>query len=297
MKSTPQEFTVGITLGDPAGIGPEIIYKALEYFSQLPSAPKFRVIGTTEGTRVGFPSKISAHLAFDALEESVELLRKKEIHAVVNAPVSKANLSKVGFRFPGQTEFYAKRFKLKPTDVTMMMVSDRLRVSLVSTHCSLKESVKLINTKRVFQTIDRTLKALTQLGIFQPKVAVCGLNPHAGEEGLFGKEEKRFILPAIQKFKRDKRGMVSGPYSPDAIFREALKGDFNAVVCMYHDQGLIPLKLVGFETGVNLTLGLPFWRSSPDHGTAFDIAGKGKASPSSIIHAIRLLSRLSVRSG
>lgn len=297
MNSPQQDFTIGITLGDPAGIGPEIVNKALEYFSQLPSAPKLRVIGSAEGVRVGVPTKTSARLALGALEDSVELLRKKEIQAVVNAPVSKANLSSVGFRFPGQTEFYAKRFKLKPEDVTMMLISDRLRVSLVSTHCSIKEAVQLINTRRIFKTIDRTLDALIQLGVYKPKVAVCGLNPHAGEEGLFGKEEKRFITPAIQKFRRSKKGIVSGPYSPDVVFREAAKGDYNAVVCMYHDQGLIPLKLIGFETGVNVTLGLPFWRSTPDHGTAFNIAGKGIASPSSIIHAIRLISRLLVRGG
>lgn len=290
-----QDITIGITLGDPAGVGPEIVEKALEYFAQLPSSPKLKVIGSTKGVRPGKPSKISARMALKALEDSVELLKKKEIHAIVNAPVSKINLTQVGFRFPGQTEFYAKRFKLKPTDVTMMMVSERLRVSLVSTHYSIKEAVELVNNRSVTNTIDRTLEALVQLGVYKPKVAVCGLNPHAGEGGLFGKEEKKFIIPAIQKFRRNKKVSVSGPYSPDSVFRDALKGDYNAVVCMYHDQGLIPLKLVGFETGVNVTLGLPFWRSTPDHGTAFNMAGRGMASPSSIIHAIRLVNRLLVR--
>jgi 4-hydroxythreonine-4-phosphate dehydrogenase len=275
---------IGITIGDPAGIGPEIIEKALRHFQGKIS---LRIIGSAKGFPCGKLTIKSAKCALEALEESIVLLKNGEIQAVVNAPVHKGNLAKIGFRFPGQTEFYAARCGLKSSDVTMMLTSEPLTVALVTTHCSLKQALSKLSVESIVRNGTRVVDALVRMNPrHKPKLAVCGLNPHAGEDGLFGDEEKRFIVPAIHKLAKDRRAIISGPHVPDAVFRNAVNGQFDAVLCLYHDQGLIPLKLVGFDTGVNVTLGLPFWRATPDHGTAIDIAGKGKASPQSMIRAI-----------
>jgi 4-hydroxythreonine-4-phosphate dehydrogenase len=224
--------------------------------------------------------------------QSVDLLRTGEIQAVVNGPVSKDWLGKVGFRFPGQTEFYAKAFGVRPEDVTMMMIGPRLRVGLASTHLSLRKAVLGLRAKQIVRAGKHLGETLRRLGVGRPKIAVCGLNPHAGESGKFGNEEKKVVLPAIQELRRKTQFRIFGPESPDAVFRRAWVGEFDGVVALYHDQGLIPAKLLDFDETVNVTAGLPFVRCSPDHGTAFALAGKGKARPDSFLAAVRLARKL-----
>jgi 4-hydroxythreonine-4-phosphate dehydrogenase len=224
--------------------------------------------------------------------QSVDLLRSGEIQAVVNGPVSKDWLGKVGFRFPGQTEFYAKAFGVRPGDVTMMMIGPRLRVGLASTHLSLRKAVLGLRAKQIVRAGMHLGETLRRLGVARPKIAVCGLNPHAGESGKFGNEEKKVVLPAIQELRRKTQFRIFGPESPDAVFRRAWMGEFDGVVALYHDQGLIPAKLLDFDETVNVTAGLPFVRCSPDHGTAFALAGKGKARPDSFLAAVRLARKL-----
>lgn len=279
---------LGLTLGDSAGIGPELVAQALKHFAVKKPGWRFRVIGKTDRVTPGKLSKTSARHALQALRESVELLRSGEIHAVVNGPVHKENLAGVGFAFPGQTEFYADAFGLDGDDVTMMLAADRFRVGLVTTHCSLREAVRRLSVARIVKKGRQVLEGLEAMGIQKPRLAVAGLNPHAGEGGRFGDEEIKMISPAVQALKSLGIGEVSGPFSPDAVYRSAWQGNYDAVLSMYHDQGLIPLKMVGFDNGVNVTLGLPYWRTAPDHGTAVDLAGKGIASPKSFYAAIRM---------
>ena len=289
VKSKP---VIGITLGDPGGIGPEVVAHALTRFSPSKAGARVRIIGTRGGCRPGKLTPKSGQQAMDALMESVELLKRREIQAVVNAPVSKENLVRTGFHHPGQTEFYAHAFGLGPDEVTMSMQSPQLKVFLVSTHCSLQEAIARLSADLIVLHGRRALAFLKKTGICHPRIAVCGLNPHAGEHGLFGGEEKKIIEPAMKRLRRGGPFFFHGPLPPDAVFGEALAGKYDAVLCMYHDQGLIPFKLVAFEDGVNLTLGLPFWRSSPDHGTAVAIAGRCKASCQSMLAAIELTARL-----
>ena len=280
---------IGITIGDPAGIGPELVRYALRRLSRkIP----LRLIGKTNGVRPGKPSLKGAQLAKRALEESVRLLRAGEICAVVNGPVSKEWLGKVGFRYPGQTEFYAQAFGVKSDDVTMMMIGPRLRVALASTHLSLRQAVLGLRSKQIVRAGKHLGETLKKLGVRRPRIAVCGLNPHAGENGKFGNEEKKIVEPAIRELKKKTRYLISGPESPDAVFRRALKGEFDGVVALYHDQGLIPAKLLDFDETVNVTAGLPVVRCSPDHGTAFALAGKRKARPDSFVAAVYLARRL-----
>ena len=283
-----REPVVGITWGDPAGVGPEL---ASYVFKKLGRSLPLRRVGHEE-SRPGRPSLAGAKLAIEALVESVGLFRSGEIKAVVNGPVSKEWLGKVGFHFPGQTEFYAKAFGVKPDDVTMMMIGPRLRVALASTHISLQKAVLGLRSKQIVRSAKHLGKILKKLGVRRPRIAVCGLNPHAGENGKFGNEEKRVVEPAIRELKRKTVFRISGPESPDAVFRRAWKGEFDGVVALYHDQGLIPAKLLDFDETVNVTAGLPVVRCSPDHGTAFALAGKGKARPDSFLAAVRLARRL-----
>jgi 4-hydroxythreonine-4-phosphate dehydrogenase len=220
--------------------------------------------------------------------QSVDLLRSGEVQAVVNGPVSKDWLGKVGFRFPGQTEFYAKAFGVGPDDVTMMMIGPRLRVGLASTHLSLRKAVLGLRAKQIVRAGKHLGETLRRLGVGRPRIAVCGLNPHAGENGKFGNEEEKIVEPAIRELKRKTNFRISGPESPDTVFRRAWLGEFDGVVALYHDQGLIPAKLLDFDETVNVTAGLPVVRCSPDHGTAFALAGKGKARPDSFLAAVRL---------
>ncbi len=277
-----------MTYGDPAGVGPEL---ASYVFRMLGHSLNLRVVGHGE-SRPGKPSLPGAKLAKAALVESVRLFRSGEIQAVVNGPVSKEWLGKVGFHFPGQTEFYAKAFGVKPDDVTMMMIGPRLRVALASTHISLQKAVLGLRSKQIVRSAKHLGETLQKLGVRRPRIAVCGLNPHAGENGKFGSEEKRVVEPAIRELKRINHLRIFGPESPDAVFRRAWKGEFDGVVALYHDQGLIPAKLLDFDETVNVTAGLPVVRCSPDHGTAFALAGKGKARPDSFLAAVQLARRL-----
>jgi 4-hydroxythreonine-4-phosphate dehydrogenase len=279
-----------ITLGDPAGIGPEVVAKALAS-GKLPAGFDFQILGDAAHGSPGSPNARSAMSALEALEASVRILKTDpDAVAVVTAPVSKASLQNSGFPFPGQTEFFAERFGVH--EFAMCLSGQRLSVGLATIHIPLTSVSKELTSERIVST-GRLLAGFARRRFRrEPRIAVVGLNPHAGEGGRFGDEEARVIAPAIATLNQELAGVFSGPHVPDAIFRQAAEGQFDAVLAMYHDQGLIPFKLLDFDTGVNVTLGLPKPRTSPDHGTAFDIAGKGIARPDSMIHAIRLACEL-----
>ena len=225
------------------------------------------------------------------IRKAVELAMHKQVDGIVTAPISKEALKMAGFAWPGHTEMLAEISRTK--QYAMMLVGGPLRVILVTIHTALKNVPELITRQRILRVIRLAKKACDMLKIRTPKIAVAGLNPHAGEAGIFGEEEITQIVPAIRQANRE--GIpVSGPYPPDTIFHKAYQGEIDIVVCMYHDQGLIPLKMIAFDKGVNVTIGLPFIRTSPDHGTAYDIAWKGTANPSSMIEAIKLAGRLKI---
>ena len=280
---------LGVTVGDPAGVGPELVRKAIR---RMGRSYGLRVIGSGEGVSAGRPTLRGAKMAMEALEESVRLLKSGAIAGVVNGPVSKEWLRRVGFKFPGQTEFYANAFGMKSDAVTMMMIGPRLRVALVSTHLSLQKAVSALSKGGIVRAGVHLAETLRRLGFQRPRIAVCGLNPHGGEGGLFGNEERKVVEPAVRELSKKLGYKVWGPESPDTVFWRARKGEFDGVVALYHDQGLIPAKLLDFESTVNVTLGLPVVRCSPDHGTAFDLAGKGKAKADSLMAAIRLAGQL-----
>lgn len=278
---------LGITTGDPAGIGPEIVAACLDDRA-LPSAPAYRVIGSTAGHRPGRPTAASARAAWDALEEAADLLARGEIAGVVTGPVAKRGLHEAGFPFAGQTEFFAAR---SGTDnFAMCLTGGPLTVALATIHLPLREVASALRGAEIVR-VGRLLHAFLQRRTGRdPRIAVAGLNPHAGEDGRFGDEERTIIAPAVEELAA--HGIFTGPVSPDTVFRRAAAGEFDGVLCMYHDQGLIPLKLLAFDTGVNVTLGLPFPRTSPDHGTAFDLAGTGRAAHSSMLAAIKLAAEM-----
>ncbi len=315
-------------MGDPAGIGPEIIAKAFsnpevrkaclpiiigsynileEAFRVSGQVFRINVVTSAEqaetstvgmnlieaGTLSGFernrPTAEGGKAAVDCIEKAVDLALRKEVDAVVTAPISKEALKMSGYPWPGHTEMIAEMCGTR--DYAMMLSGSPLRVILVTIHTALKNVSGLIRKESVLRTIRLAKKACDMLGLSDPKIAVAGLNPHAGESGIFGTEEIEEIVPAVEDAKKE--GLpVSGPYPPDTIFHKAYRGEVDIIVCMYHDQGLIPLKMICFDTGVNVTVGLPIIRTSPDHGTAYDIAWKGLARPSSMIEAIRLASQL-----
>ena len=323
---------IGVSLGDVTGIGPEVTLKALARELPHDDA-RYLLIGAAEVVQrlnrdlklnlplVSFGEKTSAGRIFvlDVLPEpwpaqlspgapaaaraAVAWLRegagrclRKELQALVTAPVNKEAIIRSGEKgFVGQTEFLSA---LAGTERTIMMLlghDDRqrwLRVALATTHLPLKSVSEQLTGAKIELAIERAAQACRDLGLARARVAVCGLNPHAGEGGNLGHEEQTTVRPAVEAMQR--RGIdVVGPLSADALFYYAYRGDYDAVVAMYHDQGLVPLKMIGFETGINWTLGLPFIRTSPDHGTAYDIAGQGKADPSSMVSAIRLAKQLS----
>jgi 4-hydroxythreonine-4-phosphate dehydrogenase len=273
---------IGITLGDPAGIGPEIVRAALDS-GKLPDAD-YRVLGDSAGHSLGRPTPASARAALFALEEAARLARSHEIDAVVTGPIHKANIYEIGFEFPGQTEFFAGRCEVK--NFAMLLTGGRLTVALVTTHVPLAEVAKILRGSEIVR-VGRLLEEFLYRRGRPRRIGVAGLNPHAGESGKLGREEIEIIHPAIEELNREGE-IFFGPFSPDTIFHRAVEGEFGAVLCMYHDQGLIPLKLHAFHEGVNVTLGLPFPRTSPDHGTAFAIAGRGIARPESMIAAVQL---------
>lgn len=278
-----------ITLGDPAGIGPEVIDLALAS-AAIPPGFEIEVLGDRSAGIPGKPDARSAAAALAALDEAVKQLKNGSADAVVTGPASKEGLQALGFPFPGQTEYFADAFGV--TDYGMLLTGATLSVGLATIHEPLAKVPSLLTPELIERIGLLTAHFLQRRGIARPRIAVAGLNPHAGENGAFGDEEIRIIQPAIDLLNEADIATFSGPAVPDAIFREAARGHYDAVLAMYHDQGLIPLKLLDFDTAVNVTLGLPKPRTSPDHGTAFAIAGKNIASPSSMIAAIQLACEL-----
>ena len=285
---------IGITLGDCAGIGPEIVDLALKS-GRVPDSAEYVVIGRQPNCKPGEPTIDTARAAAAALEEAVTLARRGELAAIVTGPVHKARMYEIGFRFPGQTEFFAERCGVK--NFAMCLTGGKITVALVTAHIPLRKVPRALeqsNIVRVGLLLAEFLQARSKTAA---RIAVAGLNPHAGESGKLGREEIEIIAPAVEELNlslvtRHSSLVFTGPYSPDTVFHRATEGEFDAVLCMYHDQALIPLKLHAFDSGVNVTLGLPFPRTSPDHGTAFEIAGKGIARADSMIAAMNLAAEL-----
>lgn len=312
---------IAISLGDPAGIGPEIVARALAARSEadvmvfgdvgvLTRAAKVAGVAAPDGARVravtslradevtpGTPNDASGNAQLAYLTAAVDAALAGEVSALVTAPISKEWIARAGFAFPGHTEYLAARAGV--SEFAMMLAGPQLRVTVATTHVPLKDVPRLLTVDGIASTIWLTAEGLARrFGIAAPRVAVAGLNPHASEAGRFGDEEARLVTPAIEKARAriaaaGLDATVAGPLVPDSVFRQAAGGAYDAVVALYHDQGLIPLKLLHFDDGVNLTLGLPFVRTSPDHGTAYDIAGSGRARPQSFLAAFDLAARTS----
>ncbi len=321
---------LAITMGDPGGIGPEVIARALSV-----SAPKRRYVPLVIGnlgvmrkamklagvspalqvlsgdngvhpSREGIffldiktggsfrkkgPTREGGIASVHYIRKAVGFAMEGKVESIVTGPISKEALKMAGVAWPGHTEMLADLTRTK--NYAMVLAGGPLKVILVTTHTAMKNLPSLITKKRVLDTIRLAQTACDMLRIKDPRIAVAGLNPHAGEAGIFGDEEIKKILPAVEEASGE--GIpVSGPFPPDTIFHKAYRGETDIVVCMYHDQGLIPMKMIAFDRGVNFTVGLPFVRTSPDHGTAYDIAWKGTANPSSMIHAIRMAVRLRI---
>lgn len=305
---------IGITIGDPAGIGPEVIAKALRLSRLHDSATLipigspdvlrqwgldqslggFRAAGELAWSRVpvGRVDAECGRAALDAISEGVRLCLNGELDALVTAPINKRSAQLAGMEYPGHTEMIAAL--CGDPEVRMLLAGERLRTIHVTTHVALHQACHLATAARVFSTIQLGHEAMRLLGIDRPRIAVAGLNPHAGEEGLFGEEDRAQIAPGVEQAKR--RGVdVVGPLPPDTIFLRAWNGEFDLVVAMYHDQGHIPMKLVEFDNTVNITVGLPIIRTSVDHGTAFDIAGQDRARPENMVRAIEVAAQLAAR--
>lgn len=275
---------IGITWGDQAGVGPEVIEKALSS-KDWGNEIEFVLIGDRIKATPGKPNLQTAEASLDALEKGASMLKSGEIDTIATAPVAKEWLHKIGFNYPGQTEFFADR--LDCSNYAMCLTGPSLTVAIVTIHIALREVPKVLSTSEIIR-IGKLLADFCEKKNKRPaRIAVCGLNPHAGENGAFGSEDIELIIPAIKQLNISSERFF-GPFPPDTIFRPAVEGNYDAVLCMYHDQGLIPLKLLDFDTGINTTLGLPRARTSPDHGTGFDIAGSGKASYHSMANAIQL---------
>jgi 4-hydroxythreonine-4-phosphate dehydrogenase len=306
---------IGITLGDPGGIGPEVTLKSLSSFSSLPNAQYvlfgsqtvidnerdalnldisfpndstslFEVGCLSDPAEKGKPTPSNGALSFRYFEQAVQQAQKGNIQALVTAPVSKRSWDLAGISWAGHTEYLSRHYP----EAIMFFWSEDLKVALYTHHIPLQKAVAKVKDKSLFEFIGRLDKYMNSIQSHSFEFVVAGLNPHAGEQGLMGSEESEHILPAIEKA-RSKGIRVSGPFPPDVVFRDARNKKDRVAIALYHDQGLIPFKLLAFDRGVNLTLGLPFIRTSPDHGTAFDIAGKGIADPNSMIEAIRLAHR------
>jgi 4-hydroxythreonine-4-phosphate dehydrogenase len=303
-------------MGDPSGIGPEVTVKAMASLRGSKLADFF-VIGDSFvlekvkkslGVKIDIPvfdlaNVASAGFAYaktnpvygkasmDYIDAALEILSHGGADAMVTGPVNKAAIHDAGYgHFTGHTEYLAEHANTE--DFGMMFVGGNLKITLVTRHVALKDVPKALTQARIATAIKLTDKALKRwFNIKNPRIGVAGLNPHSGEGGLFGNEEAEVIIPAMKAVSRTVKGLT-GPVPPDAIFHKLIKGGYDAVISMYHDQALIPFKTLYFDSGVNLTLGLPFVRTSPDHGTAFDIAGKGKANPESMIEAMKLAAKL-----
>ena len=246
----------------------------------------------------GQPSAATAHAAWQGLEEAATRALTGELAAVVTAPICKASMYGIGFCHPGQTEFFAARCRVE--NFAMLLTGGKLTVALVNTHLPLIDAVRQLSEHEIVR-VGELLTDFLRVRLGRPvRIAVAGLNPHAGEQGTLGREEIERIAPAVAHMERihsEHGANFSGPLPPDTVFHQAVAGDWDAVLCMYHDQGLIPLKLHAFNEGVNVTLGLPIIRTSPDHGTAFNLAGKNRAHPGSMIAALRLATELVKRRG
>jgi 4-hydroxythreonine-4-phosphate dehydrogenase len=281
---------VAITVGDPSGIGPEIAAAAA-------AAPEVRdvcdpVVYAPPDAHTFTPGVLSAEAgraAYEQIERAVRAAQEHRISAIATAPVNKEAFRLAGLRWTGHTDLLAHLTGSK--HVAMMFYSESLTVVLATVHVSLADVPSALTQASLEATIELAAREMPRFGVLSPRIAVAGLNPHAGEHGLFGHEEERVIAPAIEAC-RDRRIDVSGPFPADTLFVRATRGEFDVVVACYHDQGLIPVKLLAFGKAVNVTLGLPIVRTSVDHGTAFDIAGRGIADPGSMIEAVRLAARL-----
>ena len=285
MSSALQRPVIGYTLGDQAGIGPEIMQAALSALAGEDA--EFRAMGPAIQATPGCPTTATARAAFDQLEAAAAALREGSIDAVVTAPVCKEGLHSVGFHFPGQTEFFADR--LGVSNFAMCLTGQRLTVALGTIHTALADVPRQLTTAELVRIGTLLADFVCRSGKQNPRIALAGLNPHNGENGAFGDEERRIIAPAVQQLQAALPWVqFTGPCVPDCVYRDAALGAFDAILAPYHDQALIPLKLLDFDNAVNVTLGLPRFRTSPDHGTAFGIAGKGIANPASTIRAFRL---------
>ena len=326
-KSTP---VVGITMGDPSGIGPEIILKSYDrkgirklriivigdygvmlsaynmlniksfrlnrienisgciFNNEILNILDLKLIGKNE-LHPGKIQAVSGNAAFECIRKAVDLVKNSTIHTIVTAPLNKEALQLAGHHYSGHTEILADLTGTK--DYAMLLYEKKLSVIHVSTHVSLLEAISRVKRERIEKVIEMANAVIKKLGKDMPRIAVAGINPHAGENGLFGKEEIKEITPAVNRMK-EKGINVEGPIPPDTVFLQAVKGKYDIVVAMYHDQGHIPLKLIGFNSGVNVTVGLPFIRTSVDHGTAFEIAWQGKANENSMVEAIKLSIKL-----
>lgn len=325
---------LAVSLGDPAGIGPELIAEAWSrrVEERLPPfflcggarvlreaaarrgldvpliaiggtdeaverfASALPVLGEADGSyRPGQPDGDGARLALASLEAAAAAAVAGEAAALVTGPVSKAELAKIGYPHPGQTEFAAAACGVAPEDAVMMLAGPSLRTVLMTVHCALSEVPGRLSTDLIIRRGRIAAEALRKdFGIPSPRVAICGLNPHAGENGRIGREEIETISPAIETLRRE--GIdATGPHSADTLFAPHLRSTYDVAIAMYHDQALAPLKALDFDEGVNVTLGLPIVRTSPDHGTAFRIAGTGKASANATIAAIRMAGEIAAR--
>jgi len=322
---------IGITMGDPSGIGPEVVVKShhdkrifkaarpvvlgdrnviLKIIRLIESPLEIRIINDPEEYVEGYinlinlsdlkkidfgkPGVESSKAAYKYIEEGIRLAISRKISAIVTAPINKEAMKSIGFAYPGHTEMLAHFTNTK--EYVMMMMGGKIKVALVTIHVALKEVPGILTPEKVLSTIKVTDKALREdFLIPAPKIAVASLNPHAGEGSIFGDEEERIIMPAIKKCREELGIRVYGPLPADSLFYKIRKGIYDVAICMYHDQGLIPVKLLNFHDAVNITLGLPVIRTSVDHGTAYDIAGKGMADPRSLIKAILVAAELAKR--
>lgn len=332
------KILIALTMGDPGGIGPEIILKGFLKFKKKPwqavvigdysflqkkarkfnlpiafnpvndiseadfSSGKLNILDMKNLPKTKFDgcviqgeaNKEAGKASYEYIKKAVELALAKKVSAIVTAPINKKSISLAGLSYAGHTEMLAELTDTK--EVAMMLMGGKIRVVLVTTHVAISRVSKFIKKDKVFKTISLADRYLRFFGINTPRIAVAGLNPHAGDSGIFGTEETEEILPAIEKAKQNGIN-VTGPYPADSLFVKAKKGEFDAVVVMYHDQGLIPVKMEGFGKGVNVTLGLPIIRTSVDHGTAYDIVGKGIADTGSLIAALEVAVRMAKGKG
>jgi 4-hydroxythreonine-4-phosphate dehydrogenase len=326
---------IAITMGDPAGIGPEIIAKLVadqhsherdiivvgdsgamrraarlvgadltvqvigtsqEILTEVPTCNTMRVLqvgpSLPDDIQYGKVDSRAGAAAYSYVERAIALALAHDVAAIVTAPINKESMAAAGIRYPGHTEILAHQSGT--TEFGMMLANDELRVLLVSIHVSLADAIRAVTSDSELRAIRLANAACQAFGIDKPRVAVAGLNPHAGENGMFGREDLDVIAPAIARAQREGIG-VSGPWPGDTVFMRARRGEFDIVVAQYHDQGLIPVKYLGVDQGVNITVGLPFIRTSVDHGTAFDIAGTGQASHASLAYALKQAVIMSVR--